>query len=100
MSGQSHDAEICISCTRSTGLRAGAEGETGWILTRLVRLGLSRDQAEMTVLCHAASGVPGGCITLIVPVCEKCAPRAGFSTVLRIDGWDVPVVRQPEGDMS
>jgi hypothetical protein len=100
MSGQSHEAETCISCTRSTGLRAGAEGETGWIVTRLVRLGLSRDQAETTVLCHAASGAPDGRMTLIVPVCEKCAPRAGFSTVLRIDGWDVPMVRQPEGGAS
>jgi hypothetical protein len=90
----------CISCLRSTGLRAGAEGEADWIVTRLVRLGLSQDRADATVIGQASGVAPDGRMTLVVPVCERCAPRTGFSTVLCIDGWDVPVVRQPEGGAS
>jgi hypothetical protein len=97
---QGNGTGTCISCLRFTGLRAGAEGEATWIVARLVRLGLSKDQAHAAVHGQAGGLDPDGRVTLVVPVCERCAPRAGFRTVLCIEGWDVPVVRQAEAGKS
>lgn len=94
---QGGHAGTCVSCLRPTGLRAAVEGEAGWIAALLVRLGMPRDQAEATACGRAGGLVPDGRVTRMFPICDWCAPRTGFSTVLCIDGLDVPVVRQPEG---
>jgi hypothetical protein len=94
---QGDHAGTCISCLRPTGLRAAVEGEAGWIIALLVRLGMPRDQAETTACGQAGGPVPDGRMTTMFPICDWCAPRTGFSTALCLDGLDVPPVRQPRG---
>jgi hypothetical protein len=91
------DAQHCVSCHRPTGLQSAAEGEAGWIVALLVRLGMPRDRAEATVSGQACSPPPDGRITRRFPICDWCAPRTGFDTVLGIDGLDVLPACQPAG---
>jgi len=91
------ESQDCVSCLRPTGLRAAVDGEAGWIVAILVRLGMSQDHAEATALGRAGRPVPDGRITRLFPICDWCAPRTGFDTVLCIDDLDVRPVQQPEG---
>jgi hypothetical protein len=86
-------AGICVSCKRSTGLCAGAEGAAAWIVAVLAGLGMPRDQAEAAV-----SGQAGG--PVVFSICDWCARRAGLDTALNLDGLDVPAAHPPGGGDS
>jgi hypothetical protein len=85
----------CIGCLRPTDTAFGIRGVAEWHAAGLTRLGVPMDEALGLV---GMAGMEAGSTDrydAAYRVCGRCAARAGFPTVLAVDGEAIPTMVQP-----